>query len=258
MATARPRCGRRFSSGLNQPFGMALVGETFYVGKTDGVMRVSLQTGQTKIEAERRKILDLPAGGYNNHWTRNVIASARRLEAVRLGRVGQQRRRARHGRGAAAANILEVNLDGSGDASVRLRAAQSGRHGLGPANRRALDRRQRARRAGRRPRAGLHDQRPGRRRSTAGRIAISARTKTRGARASGPTWSRRRSCPTCRSARTRRRWDWRSTRGRRSRRFRGGAFIGQRGSWNRSQFVGYRVAFVPFEDGQPAGPWRRF
>jgi glucose/arabinose dehydrogenase len=37
-------------------------------------------------------------------------------------------------------------------------------------------------------------------------------------------------------------------------RFRGGAFIGQHGSWNRSQFAGYRVAFVPFADGRPAGP----
>lgn len=36
--------------------------------------------------------------------------------------------------------------------------------------------------------------------------------------------------------------------------YRGGAFIGQRGSWNRSKFVGYRVAFVPFKGGMPAGP----
>jgi glucose/arabinose dehydrogenase len=36
-------------------------------------------------------------------------------------------------------------------------------------------------------------------------------------------------------------------------RFRGGAFIGQHGSWNRSTFSGYRVAFVPFTGGKPAG-----
>jgi glucose/arabinose dehydrogenase len=36
--------------------------------------------------------------------------------------------------------------------------------------------------------------------------------------------------------------------------YRGGAFVGQRGSWNRSKFAGYRVAFVPFKDGKPAGP----
>ena len=36
-------------------------------------------------------------------------------------------------------------------------------------------------------------------------------------------------------------------------RYRGGAFIGQRGSWNRSEFSGYRVVFVPFDGGQPSG-----
>jgi glucose/arabinose dehydrogenase len=41
-------------------------------------------------------------------------------------------------------------------------------------------------------------------------------------------------------------------------RFQGGAFIGQRGSWNRSQFAGYRVVFVPFEDGRPSGGMQDF
>ena len=36
--------------------------------------------------------------------------------------------------------------------------------------------------------------------------------------------------------------------------YRGGAFVGQRGSWNRSKFAGYRVAYVPFKDGKPTGP----
>jgi glucose/arabinose dehydrogenase len=35
--------------------------------------------------------------------------------------------------------------------------------------------------------------------------------------------------------------------------YHGGAFVGQRGSWNRSEFVGYRVAFVPFKEGKAAG-----
>src|SRR5262249_44367032 len=30
------------------------------------------------------------------------------------------------------------------------------------------------------------------------------------------------------------------------------------GSWNRSQRVGYQVAFVPFRDGKPSGPPRDF
>jgi glucose/arabinose dehydrogenase len=41
-------------------------------------------------------------------------------------------------------------------------------------------------------------------------------------------------------------------------RYRGGAFVGQRGSWNRSKFAGYRVAFIPFKDGMPAGALEDF
>jgi len=41
-------------------------------------------------------------------------------------------------------------------------------------------------------------------------------------------------------------------------RYHGGAFVGQRGSWNRSRFSGYRVVFVPFLDGKPAGPPKDF
>ena len=37
-------------------------------------------------------------------------------------------------------------------------------------------------------------------------------------------------------------------------RYRGGAFIGMHGSWNRSKMVGYKVAFIPFVNGKPAGP----
>jgi glucose/arabinose dehydrogenase len=37
-------------------------------------------------------------------------------------------------------------------------------------------------------------------------------------------------------------------------RYRGGAFIGMHGSWNRSKMVGFKVAFVPFANGKPAGP----
>ena len=40
--------------------------------------------------------------------------------------------------------------------------------------------------------------------------------------------------------------------------YRGGAFIGQHGSWNRSQFAGYKVAFLPFKDGKPSGPLEDF
>ena len=64
-----------FLENLNQPFGMALVGDELYVANTDGVVRFPYREGQTRIDAPGELILPLPAGGYNNHWTRNIIAS---------------------------------------------------------------------------------------------------------------------------------------------------------------------------------------
>jgi glucose/arabinose dehydrogenase len=64
-----------FLAGLNSPFGMALVGNDFYVADTDALLRFSYQQGQTTIAAPEKKIADLPAGPINDHWTRNVIAA---------------------------------------------------------------------------------------------------------------------------------------------------------------------------------------
>ena len=61
-----------FLSGLNQPYGMALIGSTLYVGNTDGVVAYPYETGQTRITAPGRKIMDTKPGG---HWTRNLIPS---------------------------------------------------------------------------------------------------------------------------------------------------------------------------------------
>jgi len=64
-----------FLSGLNQPFGMAFLGAMLYVANTDGVWQYPYHGGETSIESKGRKILDLPAGGYNNHWTRNIVVN---------------------------------------------------------------------------------------------------------------------------------------------------------------------------------------
>ena len=61
--------------GLNRPFGMAINNGYFYVGNTDGVVRYKYKVGETKISAAAEKIADLPAQGYNNHWTRNLLFS---------------------------------------------------------------------------------------------------------------------------------------------------------------------------------------
>ncbi|HJS19776.1 MAG TPA: sorbosone dehydrogenase family protein [Anaerolineales bacterium] len=64
-----------FLDGLNSPFGMALVGNTFYVANTDAVLAFPYEEGQTEITAEGTKITDLPAGTLNHHWTKGLIAN---------------------------------------------------------------------------------------------------------------------------------------------------------------------------------------
>ncbi len=61
--------------GLNRPFGMAINNGYFYVGNTNGVVRFKYTVGDTKITSAPEKIIDLPADGYNNHWTRNLLFS---------------------------------------------------------------------------------------------------------------------------------------------------------------------------------------
>jgi len=63
-----------FLKGLHSPFGMALVGGDLYVANADALVKVPYQEGQTEITATPEKVVDLPAG-INHHWTKNVIAS---------------------------------------------------------------------------------------------------------------------------------------------------------------------------------------
>lgn len=64
-----------FLSGLNSPFGMALVGHDLYIANTDSVMRFPYKDGETSITARGKKLTDLPGGLINHHWTKNLIAS---------------------------------------------------------------------------------------------------------------------------------------------------------------------------------------
>lgn len=61
--------------GLNSPFGMALVGERLYIANTDAVVSFAYRTGQTRLNGPGLKLIDLPAGPINHHWTKNIIAS---------------------------------------------------------------------------------------------------------------------------------------------------------------------------------------
>jgi glucose/arabinose dehydrogenase len=64
-----------FLRELNSPFGMTLVGNDFFVANTDSVLRFPYKEGDTQIAVPGVKILDLPAGTINHHWTKNIIAS---------------------------------------------------------------------------------------------------------------------------------------------------------------------------------------
>jgi glucose/arabinose dehydrogenase len=104
-----------FASNLNLPFGMWLGGDNLYVANTDGVVRFRYRAGDRRVSGAGEKILDLPAGGYNNHWTRNIIGSADGSKIyVSVGsqtNVDEEKLDAKEPRRAA---ILEANADGSG------------------------------------------------------------------------------------------------------------------------------------------------
>jgi glucose/arabinose dehydrogenase len=63
-----------FLSGLMSPFGMALVGNSFYVANADAVVRFPYRAGETQISAAPEVIVDLPAG-INHHWTKSLVAN---------------------------------------------------------------------------------------------------------------------------------------------------------------------------------------
>jgi glucose/arabinose dehydrogenase len=64
-----------FLEDLHSPFGMALVGDTLYVANTDAVLAFPYAEGDTRIDTPGRKLADLPAGERNQHWTKSLVAS---------------------------------------------------------------------------------------------------------------------------------------------------------------------------------------
>jgi len=64
-----------FADNLSQPFGMAFYKDWFYVANTDSVVRFKYKSEQTKADAAPEKIIELTEGGYNQHWTRNILFS---------------------------------------------------------------------------------------------------------------------------------------------------------------------------------------
>jgi glucose/arabinose dehydrogenase len=100
---------------VRQPFGILLLGDQLYVGASNALMRYPYKEGEKTIAAAGTKLLDLPAGLHNNHWTRDVIANAdgtKLFISVGSGtNVDEEHVDEKDPRRAA---VLEVNPDGTG------------------------------------------------------------------------------------------------------------------------------------------------
>lgn len=241
-------------AGLNQPFGMALLGNHLYVANTDAVLRFPYAPGQIVIESDGDRLLALPAGGYNNHWTRNLVASpdGKTLFVT----VGSASDHGEHGmvHEARRAAILAIDPDGRGErmyasglrnpngldfepTTGAMWVAVNERDHLG--DHLVPDYATRVQEGGFYgwPYAyfGRHlDPRVGEQRPELVAKALVPDLPLGSHTASlGLLFVRGTAFPP---------------------RHRGGMLIAQHGSWNSSTFVGYRVAFVPFANGAPAGP----
>ena len=74
VAEVRETFGDR-NNNLDQPLGVTFAGGDFYVANTGEVLRFDYQPGQLKLEGTGTEITQLTPGGYNQHWTRNVVTS---------------------------------------------------------------------------------------------------------------------------------------------------------------------------------------
>jgi glucose/arabinose dehydrogenase len=236
--------------GLRQPFGMALIGDELYVANTDSVVRFPYRPGQTRITDKGTKLLDLPVG---HHWTRALLAS--RDGGKLYVTVGSGSNIAEYGldKEEGRATILELDL-----ASGRSRIFAAG---LRNANGMAFE-----------PKTGLLWTVVNERDELGDDTPPDYLTSVKDGGFYGWPYSY---------------WGQKvDTRVRPQRpdlvatsivpdyalgghtaslglayyegdalpeRFRGGMFIGQHGSWNRSTFSGYKVVFVRFVDGRPKG-----
>jgi glucose/arabinose dehydrogenase len=240
-----------FLDGLKQPFGMALVAERFYVANTDGVVAFPCDAGTGRVTGPGRKLVGFKPGG---HWTRSLLVSADGAKLYvgvgSLSNIGERGMAAEEGRAA----IYEIDL-ASGTSrlfatglrnpvglawephSGTLWTVVNERDGLGDET----------------PPDYLTSVRDGGfygwpysywGRTVDDRVpqdpaavatALTPDYALGGHTASlGLCWLPAGTLPG----------------------FPHGMVIGQHGSWNRSKLSGYKVIFIPFENGRPSGPPR--
>lgn len=247
-----------FLSGLNSPFGMVLVGGYLYVADTDAVLRFAYTPGATSLSQPGTRLLSLPAGTINHHWTKNIVASAdgKRLYVS----VGSNSNAGENGIGQETerAAIWEVDI-----ASGAHRVFAAGlRNPVGMAWQ---------------PQGGALWAAVNERDEIGGDLVPDYMTEVHQGDFYGWPYSyygqhvdTRATPPRPDLVAAARRPDYALGAHTASlgltfydalqfpAEYRDGAFIGQHGSWNRNPRSGYKVVFVPFRDGRPAGPMRDF
>jgi glucose/arabinose dehydrogenase len=243
-----------FLQGLNSPFGMALVGDDLYVANSDAVVRFPYERGRTAIAAPGARLTDLPAGPRNHHWTRGLVASrdGARLYAT----VGSNSNVAEHGMEEEEGRAAIWEIDRSSGARRLFATGLRNPNGLAwepvtgalwtTVNERDelgsdlvpdymtsvrdggfygwpysyfgrhVDTRPKPPRPDLVARAVIPDYALGPHTASLGLAFYEAALLP-------ASW-------------------------------RGGAFVGQHGSWNRNPRSGYKVIFIPFAGGRPAGP----
>ncbi len=260
LGTAAPSGAIPLLWGLNQPVGMLYLDGWLYVANTDELVRYPFRRAIPRSRRRPRRVLELPAGGYNNHWTRNVVANADGTEAIRHRRLRDQRGRPRGSTPGtrAAPRFSSSNPDGSG-----MRVFASGlRNPLGldwaPGTRTLW--------TVVNERDGLGDDlvpdyltsvRDGA--FYGWPYAYWGRHEDPRQRGGGPTWSRPSVAPDFALGAHTASLGLAFYRGRAfPERYRGGAFIGQRGSWNRSGARRLPRAVRAVRRRPPSGPAEDF
>lgn len=239
-----------FLEGLRQPFGMALIGDNLYVANTDGVVRFPYRTGDTHITDKGTKIVDLPVG---HHWTRALLASSDGSKLyITVGsgsNIGEKGLDVEKGR----ATILEYDI---GSGQTRILAS-----GLRNANGMAFEPATNTLWTVVNERDEIGDEVPpdyltsvkqggfyGWPYSYWGKhvdIRVQPQRPDLVATAITPDYALGAHTASLGLAY----YDGQQL----PAQFRGGMFIGQHGSWNRTQLSGYKVIFVPFRSGKPSG-----
>jgi glucose/arabinose dehydrogenase len=241
-----------FLSGLHSPFGMALVGDAFYVADTDALLRFPYRAGETAIRGTGTKVTDLPAGTINHHWTKNVIASPDGTKLYVT--VGSNSNVMENGadKEASRAAILEVDAK---TGSKRIFAS-----GLRNANGMDFE-----------PKTGVLWTAVNERDELGNDLVPDYITSVRDgafygwpysyygqhvdnrAKPARPDLVATATVPDYAVGSHTASLGFTFYEGEALPQYRGGAFVGQHGSWNRKPFSGYRVIYVPFENGKATG-----